>query len=65
MCGKKSRRYSMKGTDTGSERVKKICDVLRRETLEPARQEAEEIVLEARRQATSILEEAKQTVEQW
>jgi V/A-type H+/Na+-transporting ATPase subunit E len=54
----------MKGTDSGSERVKKICDVLRRETLEPARQEAEEIVLEARRQAGALLEEAKQTAEQ-
>ncbi len=55
----------MKGTDTGSERVKKICDVLRRETLEPAKQEAEEIVLEARRQAESILEETKGTIEKW
>lgn len=53
----------MKGTDTGSERVKKICDVLRRETLEPAKREAEEIVFEARRQAESIVEEAKQTAE--
>jgi V/A-type H+-transporting ATPase subunit E len=55
----------MKGTDTGSERVKKICDVLRRETLEPAKQEAEEIILEARRQADSILEETKGVIEKW
>ena len=54
-----------KGTDTGSDKVKKICDVLRRETLEPAKHEAEEIVLEARRQAESILEEARSTVEKW
>jgi V/A-type H+-transporting ATPase subunit E len=53
----------MKGTDTGSERVKKICDVLRRETLEPAKREAEELVFEARRQAETILEEAKQAAE--
>jgi V/A-type H+/Na+-transporting ATPase subunit E len=53
----------MKQADTGSERVKKICDVLRRETLEPAKQEAEEIVLEARRQAESMLEDAKASIE--
>ena len=47
----------------GSERVKKICDVLRRETLEPAKREAEEIVLEARRQAESLIEEAKKAIE--
>jgi V/A-type H+-transporting ATPase subunit E len=53
----------MKETETGSERVKKICDVLRRETLEPAKQEAEEIILEARRQAETLLEEAKKAIE--
>jgi len=54
----------MKEAETGSERVKKICDVLRRETLEPAKREAEEIILEARRQAESLLEETKKTIEE-
>ncbi|HEY2811035.1 MAG TPA: V-type ATP synthase subunit E [Rhabdochlamydiaceae bacterium] len=48
----------------GSEKVKKICDVLRRETLEPAKHEAEEIILDARRQAESLIEEAKKNIEQ-
>ena len=26
----------MKGTETGKDKVKKICDILRRETLDPA-----------------------------
>ncbi len=53
----------MKEAETGSERVKKICDVLRRETLEPAKHEAEEIILEARRQAESLIEDAKKSIE--
>jgi V/A-type H+/Na+-transporting ATPase subunit E len=55
--------YQMKETGTGTERVKKICDVLRRETLEPAKHEAEEIVLEARRQSESMIEDAKAVIE--
>jgi V/A-type H+/Na+-transporting ATPase subunit E len=53
----------MKEAEMGSERVKKICDVLRRETLEPAKREAEEIILEARRQAESLVAEAKMAIE--
>lgn len=52
----------MKESETGSERVKKICDVLRRETLEPAKQQAEEIILDAQRQAAAILEDAKKAI---
>lgn len=49
--------------DTGREKVKKICDVLRRETLEPARQEAEEIICLAKSQAAEIIETAKKEAE--
>lgn len=48
----------MKGLETGKDKVKKICDVLKRETLEPAKQEAEEIVAAARRHADEILADA-------
>lgn len=48
---------------TGSDKVKEICDELRRETLEPAKQKAEEIILEAKHQAQKIIEEAEQSTE--
>jgi V/A-type H+-transporting ATPase subunit E len=48
----------MKGLETGKDKVKKICDVLKRETLEPAKQAAEEIVTSARRKADEILADA-------
>lgn len=57
----------MKGLETGKDKVKKICDVLKRETLEPAKQEAEGIVASAREQADEILadahKEAKKMIE--
>ena len=49
--------------DTGREKVKKICDVLRRETLEPARQEADEIIRLAKLQAAEIVKSAKEEAE--
>jgi V/A-type H+-transporting ATPase subunit E len=48
----------MKGLETGKDKVKKICDVLRRETLEPAKHEADEIITSARRHADEILADA-------
>ncbi len=53
----------MKGIETGKDKVKKICDVLRRETLEPAKNEAEEIIQEARRQADDLIVQAKKEIE--
>lgn len=52
-----------KEVSTGSEKIKKICDVLRRETLEPAKQQAEEIILEAKQQAEAMLKEAREAIE--
>ncbi|MBI2743483.1 MAG: V-type ATP synthase subunit E [Chlamydiales bacterium] len=49
----------MKGIESGKEKVKKICDALRKETLEPALLEAEEIVLRAREEAEKIIAHAK------
>jgi V/A-type H+-transporting ATPase subunit E len=48
----------MKGLETGKDKVKKICDLLKRETLEPAKHEADEIVASARRKADEILADA-------
>ena len=48
----------MKGIDTGKDKVKKICDILRRETLEPAKMEAEEVIQSAKNSAAVIVDEA-------
>lgn len=53
----------MKGLDTGKDKVKKICDVLRKETIEPAKQEAETIVFDAQREAQKIIKEAQKDIE--
>jgi V/A-type H+/Na+-transporting ATPase subunit E len=49
----------VKELDTGREKVKKICDVLRRETLEPAEQEAKQIIRQAELRAEEIIKNAK------
>lgn len=49
----------MKGIDTGKDKVKKICDVLKKETLEPAKKEAEEILKKAEAEARRIVEQAR------
>jgi V/A-type H+-transporting ATPase subunit E len=49
----------MKGLETGKDKIQKICDSLRKETLEPAKQEAREIVENAHMQAAEIVAEAK------
>lgn len=50
----------MKVEDTAKDKVKKICDVLRRDTLEPAEAEAKRIVQEAKAEAEKIVQEAKE-----
>lgn len=49
----------MKGLETGKDKIQKICDALKKETLEPAKQEAREIVENAHMQAAEIVNEAK------
>jgi len=53
----------LKGIDTGKDKVKKICDVLKRETLEPAKKEAEAIIDAAAVKAEAIIREAKKDAE--
>lgn len=65
----------MKGLETGKDKIQKICDVLRKETLEPAKQEAREIVENAhmeaqeiekgaREKAKALLEKAEKEIEE-
>ena len=50
--------------ETGKDKVKKICDVLRRETLEPAKKQAEEIISHAQQEAERMVEEARLAIQQ-
>lgn len=54
----------MKGLETGKDKVKKICDVLKRETLEPAQLEAQEIIDTARRRVDEMIAEAHRKIEE-
>ncbi|MDJ0651657.1 MAG: V-type ATP synthase subunit E [Simkaniaceae bacterium] len=65
----------MKSVDTGKEKVKKICEILRKETLDPAikegdqmrakaRADAEKIIEDAKSEASRIQEEAKKRIEE-
>ena len=54
----------MKGLESGQDKVKKICDLLKQETLEPAISEAEEILHKARRRAEEIIAEAHRKIEE-
>jgi V/A-type H+-transporting ATPase subunit E len=49
----------MKELETGKDKLKKICDLLRKETLEPAENEKEEILLAARQEAEEVVADAK------
>lgn len=49
----------MKVVEAGKDKVQKICDAIRKETLEPAQQEAKEIVENARLEAQEILAKAE------
>lgn len=49
---------NMKGLETGKDKLKKICEVLKKETLEPAEREKEEIITAARLVADEIVADA-------
>jgi V/A-type H+/Na+-transporting ATPase subunit E len=53
----------MKGTESGQDKVKKICDILRKETLDPAIDEAEQILHSAKERASEIVAEAGKEAE--
>jgi len=49
----------MEELETGKDKIKQICDLLRHETLEPAKNQAEKIIDAANQQAEKIIAEAK------
>jgi V/A-type H+-transporting ATPase subunit E len=49
----------MEKFEKGTDKIQKICDTLRKETLEPAKQEAQSIVAEAHAKAARIIKEAE------
>lgn len=49
----------MKDTISGKNKIQQICDQLKKETLDPAKQEASEIIENAHLQATEIIDKAK------
>lgn len=49
----------MKSVDTGKEKVKKICEVLHRETIGPAKKEGDQIIAKAREEGEKIVSNAK------
>jgi V/A-type H+-transporting ATPase subunit E len=53
----------MKGLETGKDKIQRICDILKKETLDPAKQEAREIIENAHLQAAEIVKEAKRQAE--
>ena len=54
----------MKTLEKAQDKIKKICDVIRDETLEPAKKEASQIIFEAQKQAEQIIAEAQKSAEQ-
>ncbi len=54
----------MKGLESGKEKIKKICEELKRETLEPAQMEAEKIVEAARFLADEIVAKAHHQIKE-
>ncbi|CRX38018.1 V-type ATP synthase subunit E [Estrella lausannensis] len=50
----------MKQMEKGQDKIQKICDVLRKETLEPAHREAERLVEEAKERAKKVIGEAEE-----
>lgn len=53
----------MKSLEKGHDKLQKICDALRMDTLEPAKKQAQDIIQEAQSEADRILKEATLQVE--
>lgn len=52
-----------KTLEKGEDKIQKICDSLRRETLEPAKQEAHKLLEEAKERAENLIAEARELAE--
>ncbi|MCE5318233.1 MAG: V-type ATP synthase subunit E [Parachlamydia sp.] len=53
----------MKTLEQGKQKIQKICEVIKEETLEPARKEAETIVSQAEERARAIIADAEKQAE--
>lgn len=53
----------MKTLEKGQDKIEKICEVLRKETLEPAEKQAAQIIEEGRRQAEEMIRQAEKKAE--
>ena len=49
----------MDSLDTGKDKIKKICEILKHETLQPAKEEAKEILASAEQESRSIIRAAE------
>ena len=49
----------MKTLDKGKDKIKQICDVLREETIAPAKEEGQRIVRDAKAEADEIIAKAR------
>lgn len=54
----------MKDLESGKDKIKKICDILKAETIDPAKKEAEEILNQAAQEAHQIIKEAEKKAEE-
>jgi len=59
-----SKESSMRGLETGKDKIQKICDAIRKETLEPAKQEVREMIENAHLQAQEIVDAAQKKAEE-
>jgi V/A-type H+-transporting ATPase subunit E len=53
----------MKTLEHGSQKIKKICDILKNETIEPAKIESETIKEEAKSRAEEMIQQARREIE--
>lgn len=54
----------MENLDTGKDKIKKICEILKNETLQPAKEEAQKIIEVAEQEARNIIREAEAKAEE-
>ena len=54
----------MDSLDTGKDKIKKICEILKNETLAPAQEQAASIIEQAKVQARTLIKEAEQKAEE-
>jgi V/A-type H+/Na+-transporting ATPase subunit E len=52
----------MKTLEKGQDKIKKICEVLRDETIDPAKRQGEELIQEAQKKAEKIIAEGQKAV---